>query len=1121
MVLPLNPSSLEILNDALHEFRQIGKRITALSQTAKGAAYRDTMSRLSMLLEEIPSVRLESRRPGQLECKTMVNLSRFKSLQYLEIDEVFPPLIQNLRDKVGPRLVQLICLNSGVTTLRDLLVNKPSGDEDAEVEQPSDWSELNVLDCSYNQIVEIDASLHALVNVRRVALAHNLIRKIENLDHCIKLGLLDLGFNKIASVQDIHFVLGGLKVLILCNNQIKTTSSLDKLYSLEKLDLSNNAIDDPDEIKRLSELPLLVYLNTLGNPACIRNRTRASSREECYRHYRREIVAHFITERSDINDRLKVFDEQPVSEEEIHKALQAKRKEKPAADRYSTLTPTRPATSTHSTSEPSQPRRGSVVDESTALIRLRPSNAGGMAIASIVGTTTEPELAASVNNQPSSVPADLLVRPKKKKKKRVAVIEAVGSPASPQQRPPKSEPQDMAPRRGKGSPDSAKPQQTPEKEPQPKPEESPSKDKGIDTEFVAKIEELHKQGGTMWLLALNEMQRKEYEAEQRAKEREQREVQIQQARKSSVSTPPATQKNDASLKILEEIKSGKILQLSSSPEIASSPKAVASSPDDDETAATEPAHELSQSKERENAAEKSSTPANSRINLDANEDITTDEFTVEVGGQLRILLVSKRYVVEADVTTGRDVVSHQAKYITSVKSVSMGGRPAVHVEYSPPRAGTETRTEVKDTATYILDDEEEREQLLTLLQAFLAQNSQARVQCMRCLKIYDRLAGMQACRSCGSTYVVHYEEEKKKSKTPPASTSPQPSTSAPADALKVTIMSGDTETSRRGEVVMKASTREDFSSDTMDVNLQLHLRLTFFRGGAAEQLVYFFTSVYLPYGAKTSEEAIGHLLITTQNMYILQRKRRPTETDPGFALVAEYRLSQIRRVVIGLFYQHFRVEIDEKQAFVFLSKEHARTHAFIDLLLQTILDSDGVGGEPIEAVHYNSETLGNMQTQLFYRFPSKALQVYVLLYQKMPAARPKSMLLGSTLSAARDMGGLVTRAMIITSTHIILATEDYSRWPALHYPSVKPPSSPQFEISSAHEISELVSLELDAQDTTEFKVVFEKESTGAKTTIQLKTEHAEERSKLTNSLAKLWEAMFKLPLSLKYYNIPN
>jgi hypothetical protein len=36
----------------------------------------------------------------------------------------------------------------------------------------------------------------------------------------------------------------------------------------------------------------------------------------------------------------------------------------------------------------------------------------------------------------------------------------------------------------------------------------------------------------------------------------------------------------ASIRILEEIKSGKILQLSSSPEISSSPKFVSSSPDD-------------------------------------------------------------------------------------------------------------------------------------------------------------------------------------------------------------------------------------------------------------------------------------------------------------------------------------------------------------------------------------------------------------------------------------------------------------------------------------------------------------------------------------------------------------
>jgi hypothetical protein len=36
------------------------------------------------------------------------------------------------------------------------------------------------------------------------------------------------------------------------------------------------------------------------------------------------------------------------------------------------------------------------------------------------------------------------------------------------------------------------------------------------------------------------------------------------------------------------------------------------------------------------------------------------------------------------------------------------------------------------------------------------------------------------------------------------------------------------------------------------------------QGGAAEQLVYFFTSVYLPYGAKTSEEAYVLIPLVTQ-----------------------------------------------------------------------------------------------------------------------------------------------------------------------------------------------------------------------------------------------------------------
>lgn len=53
-------------------------------------------------------------------------------------------------------------------------------------------------------------------------------------------------------------------------------------------------------------------------------------------------------------------------------------------------------------------------------------------------------------------------------------------------------------------------------------------------------------------------------------------------------------------------------------------------------------------------------------------------------------------------------MSHEAKYITAVKSIQDKGRPAIHVEYSPPRAGAETRIDVKDICLYIMDEDEER-----------------------------------------------------------------------------------------------------------------------------------------------------------------------------------------------------------------------------------------------------------------------------------------------------------------------------------------------------------------------------------------------------------------------------
>jgi len=158
-----------------------------------------------------------------------------------------------------------------------------------------------------------------LKKVKHISLSHNRISKVENLEHCLKLSHLDLGFNKIGSVQDIHLVVGGLKVLILCNNQLESTNTLEKLCSLEKIDISHNLIADVEEVKRLSELPLLIDLNTIGNPVCTASRGQGNLSKKNYWRYREEIISHFLSVRQNINDDLSVLDNEPVSQHEIQR----------------------------------------------------------------------------------------------------------------------------------------------------------------------------------------------------------------------------------------------------------------------------------------------------------------------------------------------------------------------------------------------------------------------------------------------------------------------------------------------------------------------------------------------------------------------------------------------------------------------------------------------------------------------------------------------------------------------------------------------------------------------------------------------------------------------------------
>jgi DNA-directed RNA polymerase subunit RPC12/RpoP len=498
----------------------------------------------------------------------------------------------------------------------------------------------------------------------------------------------------------------------------------------------------------------------------------------------------------------------------------------------------------------------------------------------------------------------------------------------------------------------------------------------------------------------------------------------------------------------------------------------------------------------------------------------------------------------------------------------------VCVEFCPPRAGEEIRTRQVDRRVYILEDDEARTHLLRLLTQLVQQNTQAKVICTKCSSIFEGLGMGHACPACGSTFLIHYEEQPEKEnimmnekdnnnnnnsneskfqRNPIAIAQKIPKTAASAASAILTpitsaasaaadlidgvraetggllgqisgatsgvigdvINAGGGDGGGDGSAGWGDMEKQEFSAETMDVNLQLHLRLNFFKGGAAEQLVYFFPAFFAPYGSKNFDETLGYILLTTQNLYILAKKRKPTLQDPGFVMMAEHKLSELRRLTIGLYYHYFRIEVNERTAYVFITREHDRTHRFLDLLLTTVHGCEEAF-DPIEPCNGNRETLQHISKQLLAQFSHTKpnVQLYGMLFQRNQPTSSKTGFFDTLALTSKSGDGLVGRSLIVTKKEVVLANEDCIYWPRLH--GAKQPPVPQFELVAIQQLSDLIAIELDGGDKTGIKLIFEKENAeeGGRAVFNLKTQSERERARIAKVLSHLWEEMFKLPLNV-------
>lgn len=133
---------------------------------------------------------------------------------------------------------------------------------------PHKWSLLRHLSLSDNSLTFLPTDpLPYLTSLTHLDLSSNLLVSIPpGLSSLYKLVSLDLSDNMIDSVLGIYTQLGQILYLNLSHNRLESICGLERLLALERVDLRHNSIEDSAEIGRLAMLPHITELWIEGNP---------------------------------------------------------------------------------------------------------------------------------------------------------------------------------------------------------------------------------------------------------------------------------------------------------------------------------------------------------------------------------------------------------------------------------------------------------------------------------------------------------------------------------------------------------------------------------------------------------------------------------------------------------------------------------------------------------------------------------------------------------------------------------------------------------------------------------------------------------------------------------------
>eukprot|EP01119_Soliformovum_irregulare_P000176 TRINITY_DN10127_c0_g1_i1.p1 TRINITY_DN10127_c0_g1~~TRINITY_DN10127_c0_g1_i1.p1 ORF type:complete len:1018 (+),score=363.99 TRINITY_DN10127_c0_g1_i1:80-3133(+) len=628
--------------------------------------------------------------------------------------------------------------------------------------------------------------------------------------------------------------------------------------------------------------------------------------------------------------------------------------------------------------------------------------------------------------------------------------------------------------------------------------------------FQKKIESMHKEGGERWLVILSELEKDEQKKlekkveEENIRKKDRRTRRLNEEERAKLAREKSLVIGSRSARKSPDQSSSVMIPENPNSENREPQKSESPSEDRTQNSSRDSSYDVQveastrlragssfESRDRSASLESVKDRYPSDDEAEPTEDFFVETFNLKNELEERIVILTKDTLTEADVITGINVVQLPLKQLVRIQLVPRVedvhfGKPEVQLVFQYRMSDRTNNT----LCRYIHESQPSADKFVDILGPVVEQNMRIKMASkVKCLTCGILLAGnVEKCTKCGGEYIVEYHE-------PIVMPEPKPEKTAPAaDTSKTPIV----REVRSVSFSQGSEMKKDEYDITEDMSMQIYLRMQFFKGGSSEKPMSLFNTSFLRMATPLEEEKDCMVLLTNMYLYILIQVKKPTEKDKGMGLIDMHPLNHIKAIQIGLFYQFFSIDINGSPQYVFVTRDHTKTHRFVDLANSTIREETN-NLEPVQIFNHNKSHLSSLSNILFSGKPIH-LELYLLVFERSKVGR----------SFLKKGLQVAPRTLILTNKKIVLCDEDHYKYPFLADPN----RNPSITFRASRSLQDIVHIETVEPSTV--IIVFEEE-TNKKTQQQnweLVVNVETEKKKLVQQISKKWKQLFKLDLNV-------